>query len=119
VLNLYSKIKRQLLERVKRKKDSSAEEVQRILDIVLESERYLNHSSHMWSCLAVATLDGLITKKEELFVKEEIAKYLGHTFGGEHYLTLRGALIGNGKPHEDKDCLAVYRDWKNRPYLSR
>ena len=119
MLNLYSKIKQWLLEKVKQEKESSAEEIQRILDIVLESERYQNHSSHMCICLAVAALDGLITKKEELFVKEEIAKYLGHTFGGEHYLTLRGALKCNGKPHDDKDCLAVYLDWKNRPYLSR
>ena len=72
MLSLYTKIKHWLLGKVKRKKESSAEEVQRILDIVLASERYLNRSSHMCICLTVATLDGLITKKEELFVKEEI-----------------------------------------------
>ena len=90
--------------------------IQEIFDVVIKEDLYSSTASSRQSgymCLALleAKWSLLITPKEAKQAKKEIDLYL------EEKDTLVGYLITKKLPHQFKDTLAIYKDWKNRPIV--
>lgn len=91
-------------------------EVQAIFDKVIREGFYPSFSSleGMCFCLAKAKKARLITEQERELANYSIGIYLQH-----HPAYLSMALKLTGLPFDMESCLAIYKDWKNRPVLPR
>lgn len=69
---------------------------------------------HMCVSLDAAVRRGLITEHEYVLAQQNIRVYLSAVEWSD---TLAGALISSDLPSDFEDCLAIYRDWANRPRL--
>ena len=89
-------------------------DVQTIFDKVIASGRYLEGvTTFMCTALTLCLKHKILPHEEVLIAKNEIDHYLG----GYHTLGL--ALVENGLPCKPKARLAIYKDWANRPKLSK
>lgn len=85
--------------------------VQNIFNKIMDAGLY--QGNLMCFSLANAVAGSVITEKEYLTAKAAIEMYICGA------VTLGVALVHNGLPHEISDRIAVYKDWANRPKLTR
>jgi len=90
--------------------------IQETFDAVIEAGLYYESvgqwpdlSPYMCSSLRVAAERWVITLQEARVARESIEAYLGDS------PYLYSFLASKGLPNSPKDCLAVYKDWENRP----
>lgn len=81
----------------------------KVIDVGHYKNTYLMHQTHMCLSLLCATEAKDITEKERSIAKEEITHYL------DGYPTLSLKLSCMNLPNRFEDCLAIYRNWDNRP----
>ena len=91
-------------------------EIQEILNKVIASGHYQGLMGSRFMCWSLerAWEARIITLDERLLATNAIEEYIAHI----PFSTLSAALNCSDKPFLDEDCLAVYKDWENRPVLT-
>lgn len=69
---------------------------------------------YMCNSLLAAVRHEVITSDECTLAQQAIQEYLEAVGYAD---TLSGALISSDLPHDHEACLAIYRNWANRPRL--
>ena len=85
--------------------------VQKVFNKVMAANLY--QGNLMCFSLAQASACEVINEEEYSMAKEAINEYL------KDAITLGVALKANGLPCEISDRIAIYKDWTNRPKLTR
>lgn len=101
--------------------------IQEIFNTVIAAGYYGERGGKMCSpfmCIALrlASMDLTLSEDEYSFATEEIEGYLGQLQKRRqetpHSNSLRAELGAANLPSSDEDCLATYKDWANRPFVS-
>ena len=108
IKNLYNKF---LLKTGKRNLP-----VQDVFNIVIDGGFYSQDNTvFMCNALHKAYWDDFISCRELVKCTEQIEGYIGRS----RISTLETKLKHNSLPHNFEHRLAIYRDWANRPVLSK
>lgn len=92
--------------------------IQELFDKVIASGNYRPHCEE-GMCIAIERCrnKGILTQTEWAFLGSAIRDYIKTLDLSNTAIYLDNALAANNLPHEAKDCLAIYKDWANRPML--
>lgn len=91
-------------------------DIQELFDRVVASGNYHPHYGE-GMCIAIERCrnKGILTRTEWAFLGNAIRHYIKTLDLSNTAIYLDNALAANNLPHKAEDCLAIYKDWENRP----
>lgn len=98
--------------------------LQEIFNKAIDLGYYQGYRGKIYMCFALTDMrdDCVISAWECFRARRKIKQYLyeidNAKSGYSYACTLELSLLRRGLPHEDKDLLAIYKDWKNRPRVT-